>query len=191
MSRKSLKQSSPSLGKNAKIWPLAKIVYPENISIGIETVIDDFAFLYGAGKGIKIGSFCHITVHCILQSGGLLEMGDFSAISPGGIILASTDDYLGNGFIGLAVFGDKYRNHQNLDVIIGRHVHIGCGSIILPGVTLEDGVSIGAGSLVTKSMPEWSICYGSPCKPMKVKPREKQLQMEKEFLREYHERNNL
>ena len=188
MSPKSLKQSSPSLGKNAKIWPLAKLIYPENISVGNETVVDDFAFLYAAGKGIRIGDFCHITVQSILQSGGLLEMGDFSAIGPGGIILASTDDYQGNGFIGLAVFGEKYRNHQNLDVKIGRHVHIGCGSIILPGVTLGDGCSIGAGSLVTKSMPEWTICYGSPCKPMKVKPREKQLRMEKEFLEEYNAR---
>ena len=174
-----------------KIYPLAKVIYPENLIIGNETVVDDFALLYASGKGIKLGNFCHITAHCTLFAGGLIEFGDFSAIGPNGVILASTDDYKGEGFVGLAVFGPKYRNHQEKDVIIGRHVHIGAGSIIMPGVTLGDGCSIGAGSLVTKSMPEWTICYGSPCKPIKDKPREKQLQMERELLQEYNERNNL
>ena len=175
------------LGKNAHVWELAKVIYPQNLSIGDETVIDDFAFIYAQGDGITLGNFCHITTHCTLMSGGLIEFGDFSAIGPGGIILASTDDYHGGGFIGLQVFG-KYRNTVNSPVTIGRHVHIGAGSIIMPGVTLGDGCSIGAGSLVTKSMPEWTICYGNPCKPKKDKPK-KQLQMEKQFLEEYG--NNL
>lgn len=172
-------------GKNVTIWPQAKIVFPENISIGDETVIDDFAFIYGSRKGIKIGNFCHITVHCILESGGVIEIGDFSALGPGSIILAVTDDYHGEGFIGLKVL-DKYRNVLCKDVILGRHVHIGAGTIILPGVTIGDGCSVGAGSLVTRDLPEWTICYGSPCRPRKDKPREKQLEMEKEFLREYY-----
>lgn len=179
------------LGKNVTIYPLAKIICPENLSLGDESVIDDFAVLYCAGKGIKIGNFCHITFHCILQGGGLLEMGDFSAIGPGGIILAASDDYEGNGFIGLKVFGNKYRNVVSKDVIIGRHAHIGMGTIILPGVTLGEGCSIGAGSIVTKDMPPWTICFGSPCKPVKDKPKEKQLQMEKEFLEEYYKNQDL
>ena len=176
-----------SIGKNVTIWSLAKVVYPENISIGDETVIDDFCFLYGAGKGIEIGKFCHVVVHSTVQSGGLLKIGDFTGIAHGCVILAGTDDYYGDGFIGLKVFG-KYRNQKLVDTTIGRHVHIGAGAIVLPGVTIGDGCSIGAGSLVTKDLPEWSICYGSPCKPIKSKPREKQLQMEKQFLEEYYGR---
>jgi acetyltransferase-like isoleucine patch superfamily enzyme len=65
-------------------------------------------------------------------------------------------------------------------------VHIGMGCIIMPGVTIGDGCSVGAGSLVTKDLPEWTICYGSPCKPVKDKPREKQLEMEKRFLEGYY-----
>ena len=175
-------------GNNVTIYPTAKIINPENIEIGDETVIDDFVFMYDMGGGIKIGNFCHITVHSYIQSGGRLEIGDFSAISPGGIVLAASDDYKGDGFIGLGVFGKKYRNTQCKDVIMGKHVHVGAGSIILPGVTLGEGCSIGSGSVVTESMPEWTICYGSPCKPIKDKSREKQLQMEKEFLEEYYSR---
>jgi len=176
------------LGKNVTIYPMGKVM-GDNIEIGDETVIDDFAFIYDMGGGIKIGRFCHITVHCYIQSGGRIEMGDFSALSPGGIILAASDDYRGEGFIGLGIFNKfkgKYRNTVCKDVIMGKHVHIGAGSIILPGVTLGEGCSIGSGSLVTKDMPEWTICYGSPCKPMKDKPRAKQLRMEQEFLEEYY-----
>lgn len=175
-----------SFGRNATIYPLAKIIYPENLSMGDESVIDDFAFIYASGKGIEIGDFCHITAHCSIFAGGKVTFKGFSAIGPNCTVLAESDDYQGNGFIGLKVFGDKYRNRVEKDVIFEKHVHVGAGSIILPGVILGEGCSIGSGSLVTKSMPAWTICYGSPCKPMKDKPKEKQLQMEKDFLKEYY-----
>jgi acetyltransferase-like isoleucine patch superfamily enzyme len=176
-------------GRNVTIFPQAILCFPENISIGDETVVDDFVFMYASGKGIEIGNFCHIVAGSHLQSGGLLKMGDFSALGPKCVVLAATDDYKGEGFIGLKVFGDKYRKTQFADVIIGRHAHIGAGSIILPGVTIGDGCSVGAGSVVTCDLPEWTICYGSPCKPVSEKPREKQLAMEAEFLREYENKN--
>ena len=176
------------LGRNVSIFPTAKLIHPENISIGDETIIADFSFLYAVGKGIELGNFCHVTEHSIIQAGGLVKFGDFSAIGPRTTILAATDDYEGNGFIGLSSFGAKYRNTVFKDVILGRHVHIGMGCIIMPGVTIGEGCSIGAGSLVTKDMPAWTVCYGSPCKPIRSKPSDKQLSMEKEFLREYYGR---
>ena len=61
-----------------------------------------------------------------------------------------------------------------------------CSDIILPGVTIGDGCSVGAGSLVTKDLPPWSLCYGSPCRVIEQKKsKEIRLQMEKEFLQEY------
>ena len=171
-------------GQNVTIFPTAKIISPENIEVGDETVIDDFCFLYGVGKGIKLGRFNHICVHSIIQAGGRVEFGDFSALAPGCILMAATDDYHGNGFIGLKVL-DKYRKTEFKDVIVGNHAHIGMGCIIQPGVTIGDGCSVGSGSLITKDLPPWTICYGSPCKPVKDKPREKQLEMEKRFLGEY------
>lgn len=182
-----IKSALKHCGTNVTIWPLAKIVYPENISIGTETVVDDFCFLYGAGRGIEIGDFCHIVVHSIVQSGGHLHIGDFTGIAHGCIVLAGTDDYNGEGLIGLSVLA-KYRRQAFLDTYIGRHVHIGAGSTILPGVTIGDGCSIGAGSLVTRDLPEWTICYGSPCKVIKGKPRGKQLAAEAAFLAEYYDK---
>lgn len=56
------------------------------------------------------------------------------------------------------------------DIIVGEEVFIGARALILPGVKLGTGVVIGAGAVVTKDMPEWMICVGNPCKPLK--PRE-------------------
>jgi len=173
-------------GKNATVYPLAKIVCPENISIGDESIIADFCFIYAIGKGIEIGNFCHITEHGIIQSGGLVKFNDFATIAPRVTILAASDDYVGEAFAGLGIFGDKYRKVTNKDVILGKHAQVGMGSIVMPGVTLGEGCQIGAGSLITKSMPEWTLCYGSPCRPIREIPREKILRMEQEFLGEYY-----
>jgi galactoside O-acetyltransferase len=48
------------------------------------------------------------------------------------------------------------------DVFLGRHVIVGSGSVILPGVTLEDGVAIGALSLVTHNCAAFGTYSGVP-----------------------------
>jgi acetyltransferase-like isoleucine patch superfamily enzyme len=174
-----------SIGKNVKIFDTAKIICPENISIEDESLIADFTFLYGVGKGIKIGFFCHITEHCIIQAGGEVIMGNLSALGPRTTVLAATDDYEGNGLIGLTVL-NKYRNIVYKDVKIGKYAHIGMGSIIMPGVEIGEGCQIGAGSLVTKDMPAWHQCYGHPCKPIKEIPKENILKKAEEFLKEHY-----
>lgn len=52
-------------------------------------------------------------------------------------------------------------------VIIGHHVHIGEGACIMPGVTVGDHSVIGAGAVVTRSIPPYSIAVGSPAKVIK------------------------
>jgi len=54
-------------------------------------------------------------------------------------------------------------------ITIGEDVFIGVRAVILPGVIVGDGSVVGAGSLVSADQPEWTICYGNPCRP--VKPR--------------------
>lgn len=52
-------------------------------------------------------------------------------------------------------------------VIIKDNVWIGAGTIILSGVTIGEGCIIGAGSVVTKSIPAYSIAAGNPAKVIK------------------------
>ena len=67
-------------------------------------------------------------------------------------------------------------------VILRPHVIVGCGSVILPGVTLERGVAVGALSLVNKNVPEFLIVSGQPARRVGVRNRARLDALEQEFL---------
>lgn len=53
-------------------------------------------------------------------------------------------------------------------IVIKDGAHIGIGSIIMPGVTIGKGSVIGAGSVVTRDVPDYSLALGVPAKVVKV-----------------------
>ena len=55
----------------------------------------------------------------------------------------------------------------NAPVHIGRNCWIGAGAIILPGITIGDNVVVGAGSVVTKDIPDNVVAVGNPCKVLR------------------------
>lgn len=55
----------------------------------------------------------------------------------------------------------------NLPVHIGKNCWLGAGVIILPGITLGDNVVVGAGSIVTKDLPDNVVAVGNPCKVLR------------------------
>ncbi|ARF08814.1 transferase hexapeptide protein [Catovirus CTV1] len=65
----------------------------------------------------------------------------------------------------LNIFPNKERTKG--DVYIGNDVWIGDDVTILSGVTIGDGCCIGTKSLITKSLPPYSVCGGVPCKVIK------------------------
>lgn len=52
-------------------------------------------------------------------------------------------------------------------IIIGSEVWVAAGSWVFPGVSIADGVVVAARSNVTKDLPSWQVCAGSPCRPIK------------------------
>lgn len=53
------------------------------------------------------------------------------------------------------------------EVTIGNDCWIGGHTVIMPGVTIGDGVTVGASSVVTKDIPSFSVAVGSPAKVIK------------------------
>jgi putative colanic acid biosynthesis acetyltransferase WcaF len=56
-------------------------------------------------------------------------------------------------------------------IVVEEDAWIGARVFVMPGVTIGAGAVIGAASVVTKSVPEWSICAGNPCRIIKPRAR--------------------
>lgn len=150
-----------SVGENVFLSNKASYYNCSNISIGSNVRIDDFSVLSAGSGGICIGNFIHIAVYSSIIGDGKVILSDFCNLSSRVSIYSSNDDYSGHFMTNPMVPSDK-TNVTRGDVFIGKHVIIGSGSVLLPGITLEDGVAVGALSLVAYNCKEFGIYGGIP-----------------------------
>lgn len=158
------------LGQNVKISDRTCIYDLEHIEIGDNSRIDDFCIISGK---VKIGKNVHITPMCLVAGGekGII-FEDFTTIAYGVQIFTQSDDYSGKTMTNSTI-PKNYKQEYKKEVILEKYSIVGAGSIVMPGVTLEEGTAIGAMSLVTNSTKAWGIYIGSPAK--KLKDREKDI----------------
>lgn len=183
---KILEMGFQHVGENCLLSDKASYYNCKNISIGDNTRIDDFAVLSAGTGGIEIGSYVHIAVGALLIGAAKIALKDFCGISSRVSVYSSNDDYSGE-YMTNPMIPKSFTNVSHTDVTIGRHVIIGSGSVVLPGVTLEDGVAIGALSLVNKSCTEFGIYVGNPIK--KIKNRSKNILQVEKGLHEFQAAN--
>jgi len=170
------------IGKDVMIWPLAKIIAPEVISIGDSVIIDDFVFFMGGQKAC-IGSFVHIASFTSITGGGEFLMEDFAGLSGGVRVYTGNEDYMGSCLTNPAVPA-PYRAPIRSFVHIRKHAIVGANSVILPGVVIGEGAVVGANSLVTKDCAPWTIYVGSPAKALRSRPSDRVLELEAALRRE-------
>ncbi|RTY67261.1 acyltransferase [Pseudomonas veronii] len=164
------KMGFKSLGNNVKISDKAAIYNCDQISIGDHTRIDDFCVISGS---VTFGRNVHIAIFCNVAGGEPgVTMEDFSGLAYGCQVFAQSDDYSGMTLTNPTVPA-AYKKEAKSAIRIGRHVIIGTSSLVLPGVDLADGCSVGALSMVTKSTEPWGIYFGAPAK--RIKNRKKDL----------------
>lgn len=170
-------------GKSVLLSKKASVYSPELIEIGNNVRIDDFCILSGK---IKLGNFIHIAAHSVIFGGEAgVEMEDFSGLSSRVSVYAISDDYSGNSLTNPMV-PNKYRILDSKKVLLKKHVLIGSGSVILPGVIINEGTVVGALSLVNKSLDPWKLYLGNPIRCIKNRSY-KLLELEKEFRGEINE----
>ena len=166
-------------GENVLISDKVSIYSAHLIEIGNNVRIDDFTIL-SPSTSLKIGDYVHIGCYSSLIGKGEMILEDFVGISGRVSIYSSNDDYTGMSMTN-PMIPNKYKKVTNGIVHIKKHSIVGCGSIILPNVVIETGVSIYAQSLITKDCEEFSVYSGNPSK--KIGNRLKKfLKYEKEFI---------
>lgn len=172
------------LGSNVKISDKASIYNPELMEIGNDSRIDDFCVISGK---VTIGQNVHIAVFCNVGGGDVgVTLEDFCGLAYGCHVFTQSDDYSGQTLTNPTV-PDNFKNETKLPVYIRRHSIIGVSSVVFPGVTLEEGTSVGAMSLVTKSTEEWSVYFGVPARRLKTRKRELLVLEKKYTLEKKHE----
>jgi len=174
-----VKMGFKSVGANVKISDKASIYDCEQIEIGDHSRIDDFCVISGK---ITIGKNVHITPMCLVAGGSEgITFEDFSTVAYGVKIFTQSDDYTGETMVNSTI-PKQYKNELCEKVTLKKHTIVGAGSIVMPGVTLAEGTSIGAMSLVLENTKEWGIYIGIPAKRLKEKSRDLLL-LEKEYLK--------
>lgn len=168
-----------AFGDNVLISKKASLYKPEQISLGNHVRVDDFCLLSG-GSGIQLGNYIHIGCYCALYGGSGITIGDFSGMAARVTIYSESDDYSGLSMVVPMAPRSLKPKYQQGPVVCGRHTIIGCSSTILPGVTLEEGVAVGAHSLVTQDCLSWSIYSGNPSRKIGWRSK-KLLELEQEF----------
>lgn len=154
------------LGDNVKISKNASFYNCKKISIGNNVRIDDFCVLSAGNGGIQLGNNIHIAVYSSIIGAGKVTVSDYANISSKVAIYSSNDDYSGE-FMTNPTVSEEFTNVLHADVFLGKHVIIGSGSIILPGVTIEEGAAIGALSLVNRDCKPFIVYAGVPASPLK------------------------
>lgn len=167
-----------SFGKNVLISRNTCIYGAEKITVGDNVRIDDFCVLSG---NITIGNYVHVAVFVALFGGDEgIELKDFVGVSSRSAVYAASDDYSGEALSNPTV-SERYRKVYGGKVTLEKHVVVGTGCTILPGVTIGEGSSVGSMSLVNKSLDSWGMYLGIPCRKFKDRSK-KLLELEAQLL---------
>jgi acetyltransferase-like isoleucine patch superfamily enzyme len=148
-----------------------------SIKVGKGTHILGELFTFAHAGSIQIGSFCYLGENSRIWSSEGINIGNYVLISHN-VNIHDTNGHPINAeermehAIKIFTNGHPKENINILasPIIIGDRVWIGFNSIILKGVTIGEGAIVGAGSVVTKDVPPWTIVGGNPAKIIREIP---------------------
>lgn len=146
------------VGRGVRVSRRAAIHGADQVSLGDEVRIDDFCVLTGR---LTVGSHVHIAPFCGLYGRASISIGDFANLSSRVAIYSTSDDFSGRAMTNPTI-PDEFTDVLESPVALGRHTIVGCGSVILPGVTVGEGAAVGALSLVKRDLLPWGCYAGIP-----------------------------
>lgn len=154
------------VGKNVIIGKTVRIRQPEKVSIGDNTIIDDFTYISCA---MEIGENCHIASNVSISGGkGKLTIGDYSTISNGCSVHCASSDYRKCSLDLPSVPEGKQFGGVVADINISDFVVVGAHSCILPGVDIPEGAAFGAYTLIKENilLSPYHLYVGHNCRDL-------------------------
>ncbi len=142
---------------------------PQNIQIGDRTTIKHDVDILYVGSAvdhprIKIGSDCYIGQRVLLNCTDEVVIGDHVMIASG-CQLVDCDHTFETRLIPIGRQPGKA-----LPITLARDVWLGANVVVLRGVSIGEGAIVGAGSIVTRSIPSWEIWAGVPARKIGARP---------------------
>ena len=135
-------------------------VFPwHKFEIGNNSIIEDFTVINNGAGNVIIGNNTRIGIGSVVI--GPVHLGDKVGLGQHVFISGFNHGYND---------GDKDSNEQPLDkkeIYIDDESHIGSNSVVVAGVKIGKRVQVGAGSVVTKDIPPYSVAVGNPAKVIK------------------------
>lgn len=139
------------------------------IIIGSGSHINGTLLIFGYGGKIQIGKNCYLGDHSRIWSGEDIVIGDNVLISHGVNIMDTNGHEIDHeqraeGYIKVFEHGTKFliNRVETAPITIHDNVWIGFNSIVLKGVTINEGAIISSGSVVTKDVPPFTLVAGNP-----------------------------
>jgi acetyltransferase-like isoleucine patch superfamily enzyme len=128
------------------------------IKVGRDCRISDYAMIMSYGGSVEIGDDCSVNPFCLLYGHGGLKIGNGVRIASHTILIPANH-----------TFDDpdvpiSRQPETRLGIEVGDDVWLATGCKILDGVKIGRGCVVGAGAVVTKSLPEYSIAVGVPAR---------------------------
>lgn len=112
------------------------------------------------GHNIEVGKNFFANYNCTILDVAKVKIGDNCMFAPNVAV------YTASHPIHPATRSTLYE--YGIEVTIGDNVWVGGNAVICPGVHIGDNCVIGAGSVVTKDIPAWSVAVGNPAKVIKT-----------------------
>lgn len=149
-----------------EIQALAKhgLSFGADVSIGAGTMIRPSSYYGGEiGEGLVVGDRSSMGAGCFIGCSGLIVIGDDVMLGPG-----------------VRIFSENHRFSRTTETIksqgvdrgtvsIGNDCWIASGVTITANVRIGTGVIVGAGSVVTSDLPDFSIAAGSPARVIRMR----------------------
>lgn len=138
----------------------ARVQWGREVSLGHGTVVKPFAVVQSSGGAVRFGRQCALSSFVHVSTGtGDVVAGDYVRIAPNCTLVGVTKKVHAKGIL---IKDQPESEAQGL--WIGDDVLIGAGVVVLPGSRIERGAVIGAGSVVSGTVPEYAIVAGVPAK---------------------------